>query len=249
VTAVLRVLSHREAERLTDQIKFTVESIDNGLFKLRNLLEEAQGSNVWQILGFSSWTAYLASLFEGRPVRLAREDRQELVGYLSGEGMSSRAIAPIVGASVSTVKTDMQVANLGQLDRSSAGPALTEALTAPVDDAPRPVTGLDGKTYSRPVPPSAKEIEAQRVAAQAAREQAEAARAEQQEWNAFRDLYSGLARSVSSLASYATHDPARLWRHFEDGMFTPVEEREFTPERMRAAVTTLQRLIEWKESQ
>lgn len=172
VKAVMRVLSAREAERLTDQIKFTIESIDNGLFKLRNLLEEAQQSNVWQMLGFSSWTAYLASLFEGRPMRLPRDQRQELVGYLSGEGMSTRAIAPIVAADHATVSRDRaRVAN------ATPDPGLEEPqaqdegeVTAPVEETPRAVTadpvtgevieeeaeaprvvvGLDGKNYPAP---------------------------------------------------------------------------------------------------
>lgn len=164
MSSVLRVLSPREAERLTDQIKFTIESIDNGLFKLRNLLEEARDSNVWQMLGFSSWTAYLASLFEGRPMRLAREDRQELVGYLSGEGMSTRGIASIVGADQATVVRDIR-RDASASPETGAGARVPDgdgepqapdvaAVTAPVEASvpPRAVTGLDGKTYTRPEP-------------------------------------------------------------------------------------------------
>ena len=101
---------------------------------------------------------------------------------------------------------------------------------------PARVTGLDGKTYTHPQPSAE------------ARERAEAERAAQQEWAAYRDLYSGIARSVSTLAGHATRAPEHLFRHFEDGMFTPIEEREFTPERMRLAVETLTKLIAWKES-
>lgn len=171
----MRVLSAREAERLTDQIKFTIESIDNGLFKLRNLLEEAQQSNVWQMLGFSSWTAYLASLFEGRPMRLPRDQRQELVGYLSGEGMSSRAIAPIVGVTPMQVSRDVKASS--GVTNVTPAPDLEEPqaqdegeVTAPVEETPRAVTanpvtgevieeeaeaprvvvGLDGKNYPAP---------------------------------------------------------------------------------------------------
>lgn len=159
--SVVRVLSAREAERLTDQIKFTIESIDNGLFKLRNLLEEAQQSNVWQMLGFSSWTAYLASLFEGRPMRLPREQRQELVGYLSGEGMSSRAIATVVAVDQKTVVNDIRREEFS----SPRSPAVTPGDGAPADTSPdvrveRAVTGLDGKIYAvaRPQTPRRRAI-------------------------------------------------------------------------------------------
>ena len=187
MTAMLRLLSQREAERLTDQIKFTIESIDNGLFKLRNLLEEAQSSNVWQMLGFSSWTAYLSSLFEGRPMRLPREERQQLVGYLSGEGMSTRAIAPIVGVHHDTVAQDVKVATpVGNPTPEPIADTATgeiidaevvrEVLGDPAADAyervnwdiqppsvkpveePRPVVGMDGKTYKRPEPKAPKPV-------------------------------------------------------------------------------------------
>lgn len=147
MSTVVTLLSPGEAQRLTQRIKLTASTIRDNLFKLRNLVEEAKNSNAWQVLGFQSWTAYLADTLADEPMRLGREERQELVGYLSGEGLSTRAIAPIVGASVSTVKTDVQVANSGHLaneDEPSAG--VVEA------DTPAPVTGLDGKTYSRPTP-------------------------------------------------------------------------------------------------
>lgn len=128
MSTVMRMVTKGEAERLTERIKFTIESIDTSLVKLRNLVDEAQNSNTWQMLGFSSWTAYVASLFEGRKVVLDREDRQALTTMLAVQGMSTRAIAPIVGASQRTVANDVsKVAHLQQ-------------------DAPK-VTGRDGKTY------------------------------------------------------------------------------------------------------
>lgn len=42
------------------------------------------------------------------PLRLARDDRQDMVKVLSAERMSSRAIAPIVGASYDTVQRDVR---------------------------------------------------------------------------------------------------------------------------------------------
>lgn len=40
-------------------------------------------------------------------MRLARAERQDMVQMLSEEGMSNRAIAPIVGASEPTVRRDV----------------------------------------------------------------------------------------------------------------------------------------------
>lgn len=258
MTQALMLLSAGEAQRLTQRIKLTASSVRDGLFKLRNLVEEAKRSNVWQVLGYPSWTAYLADTLADEPMRLGRDERQQLVGYLSGEGLSTRAIAPIVGVHHDTVASDIKKAPVGNptpglpsvpvpfMDEQVAEITATEPPddldvsvnfeTGEVIEKPRKITGLDGKTYTHPQPSAE------------ARERAEAERAAQQEWAAYRDLYSGLARSVSTLAGHATRAPEHLFRHFEDGMFTPIEEREFTPERMRLAVETLTKLIAWKES-
>lgn len=103
-----QLLSPGEAQRLTQRIKLTAGSIRDGLFKLRNLVDEAKASNVWQVLGFPSWTAYLADALGSEPMRLGRDERRELVDYLAGEGMSTRAIAPIVGTDQKTVSNDLR---------------------------------------------------------------------------------------------------------------------------------------------
>lgn len=162
------LLSSGEAQRLTQRIKLTAGSIRDGLFKLRNLVDEAKASNAWQVLGYPSWTAYLADALGSEPMRLSREDRQELVEYLSGEGMSTRAIAPIVGVHHDTVATDLKagVGNPTPVPDSvaasvepeapgvAAEPITVDTTTGEVIEAPvtvtetvKTVTGLDGKTY------------------------------------------------------------------------------------------------------
>lgn len=114
MTASIVLLSPGEAQRLTQRIKLTASTVRDNLFKLRNYVEEAKRSNVWQVLGFQSWTAYLADTLADEPMRLGREERQELVGYLSGEGLSTRAIAPIVGADRKTVMKDVRQSQVVQ---------------------------------------------------------------------------------------------------------------------------------------
>lgn len=182
MSAVVMILSAGEAQRLTQRIKLTATSVRDGLFKLRNLVEEARNSNVWQVLGHASWTAYLADTLADEPMRLGREERQELVGYLSGEGLSTRAIAPIVGVDRKTVERDIRggtnvppaapkppvehpkdvgasapVEEVGARAESLpvAAPTITpEAVEQhrPEPVAPRPIVGMDGKTYTRPEP-------------------------------------------------------------------------------------------------
>lgn len=134
---------HLAGVLLTDEIKLTASLVKDYLVDLRNLVEEAKGSNVWQVLGFPSWTAYLADTLADEPMRLGRDERQELVGYLSGEGLSVRAIAPIVGADNKTVHRDIAaVANAAPDDAPKSGDYETTT-----------VTGLDGKAYARPSVP------------------------------------------------------------------------------------------------
>ena len=73
----------------------------------------------------------LASRLRGEsPMRLDRDQRRELVAYLAGEGMSTRAIAPIVGASKDTVHRDLATVSGETVDRPSM------------------VTSLDGRSPS-----------------------------------------------------------------------------------------------------
>lgn len=154
--ASVALLSVGEAQRLDQRLKLTIESIDNSLFKLRNLLDEAKTSNSWSVLGFPSWTAYFVSLFEGRTTQLPADQRREITGYLAEEGLSSRAIAPVVGVSDRMVRKDL--ASGGNQVPTSLEDDVVEAIeeteepTAGEAGVPaRHVTGMDGKQYGVPI--------------------------------------------------------------------------------------------------
>lgn len=102
------VMSEGDARRLTERIRYTALSVRDGVEKLQRLVGEAQEGQAHIALGYASWTAYLADVLGEEPLRLARDERRELVGWLAGEGMSTRAIAPIVGASFKTVARDLE---------------------------------------------------------------------------------------------------------------------------------------------
>lgn len=78
----------------------------------------------WEVLGHKSWAECVEE--RGAQLRLPRADRREMVALLADEGMSSRAIAPVVGANQATVVRDMQSSD------------------AKASDAPRTVKSLDG---------------------------------------------------------------------------------------------------------
>lgn len=119
-----------EARELTDRIRKTLRVG-------HDLIVTAFKGRAWAALGYDSWDAYCAGEFaEARMVRLDREQRREIVAEMRGAGMSTRAIASGLGVNHSTVIRD-----------GAAGPQVNAS--AP----PAPVTGLDGKTYTRPAPP------------------------------------------------------------------------------------------------
>lgn len=176
-----RVMDVDAARRLTERIRITAANAREALEKLPALVEEARDGNAHVALGYPSWTAYLADVLGAEPLRLPRDQRREIVGYLSGEGLSTRAIAPIVGASVGTVHTDREVFRTEHLAAPApaalpAPPQTPPGVEAPPAQSPEPVqahveptatseaagdstlrpaatiTGLDGKTYTRPEP-------------------------------------------------------------------------------------------------
>lgn len=95
------------ARRITERIRYSAIGVRDGLEKLQTLMAEAQEGNAHELLGYASWTAYISEVMGEEPLRLARDERRDLVAWLSGQGMSTRAIAPIVGVSKDTVHRDI----------------------------------------------------------------------------------------------------------------------------------------------
>lgn len=168
---VLQTITADEARRLTERIRLTAHSARESIEKLHALVDEAKVGNAHLALGYSSWTAYLSDVMGEEPLRLARDQRQELVGFLAGEGMSTRAIAPIVGASFKTVARDLEEGvsddtpePADEFDGSDwiepdpqeeAREAVARAFAQKDEPTPAKVTGLDGKSYTKPSAPKA----------------------------------------------------------------------------------------------
>ena len=147
-TDVLVPLTRDAAERLDGRIRRLAKQAGDQLVQVGRLLDEAKSGLLHEALGFESWTAYVADAVGGQ-LQLSGEARQQMVQLMAGEGMSVRAIAAATGVSKSTVSNDLtQVSNdwtpqpdsgVQELDTSTGG--------VPADAT---VTGLDGKTYTKP---------------------------------------------------------------------------------------------------
>lgn len=169
-------MSRTDAERLTERIRYTAMSVREGVQKLQQLVSTAQDGQAHLALGYASWTAYIADVMGEEPLQLrGREERREVVSWLAGQGMSTRAIAPVVGASKDTVHRDLAArvsdetpAEGSHLRESSPGPTFDptpdwdpvntetgEVRPRSGENPPHSITGMDGKTYTRPEPKEA----------------------------------------------------------------------------------------------
>jgi hypothetical protein len=120
------------ARHRADLIRSTLVDIADGRDRVLLLIREAKEADDAKSLGYVSWPAYVAAEFKEVLPRLGTEERLTVVQALRQMGMSTRAIAPIVGTSHEQVRQD-----------TAAGVK---------DLAPATVTGLDGKNYPAPNP-------------------------------------------------------------------------------------------------
>jgi hypothetical protein len=146
---IVAAVSRADAERLDKRIRLLADTINNSLAKLYELVERAKHGEIHKALGFPSWTACVADVFKGQ-VRLDREQRRELVGWLAGEGMSQRAIADAVGVSKKTVQNDQAAIEVDTNYPPSGGRGLREILADDPNSARASVKfEVDGEQLER----------------------------------------------------------------------------------------------------
>jgi transposase-like protein len=141
-----------EARRITERIRVVGRTYAEARDKLAALITEAQERRAWEVLGFPSWTEYVAEVFSDEPLRLSRDERREIVGELSEAGMSTRAIAPIVGVSQMQVVRDVQSAPETNVSPApETAPSEAVAAAHDLGDEPRVEGGRHAPEPSTPV--------------------------------------------------------------------------------------------------
>lgn len=157
---LIDVMSAAEAEVVTDAISWRLDQLATAHEEVMPMIRDALARRAWDALGYRSPGDYAADRFGGALTRLSIPVRQAVVQELTDAGMSTRAIAPVVGASQKTVDRDRRAGESHDSpDQTPQGEARADS-GRPVDSdrpqdaaAPRPaVTGVDGKTYTRPAP-------------------------------------------------------------------------------------------------
>lgn len=89
------------ADKTVKSNQHTLELFD----ELKGYVAEAKTGEIHKALGLKSWTAYLADAVHITVV--ARDDRKAVTQWLSGEGMSQRAIGQMLGVGFGTVNRDL----------------------------------------------------------------------------------------------------------------------------------------------
>lgn len=168
-------MSADEARVATERIRLALDQVSTAWADLGERITDAYQRRADLALGYSSWAAYADA--ELRPSHeLSADIRRELVGLLSAQGMSTRAIAPTVGVSNKTISLDRQVLpqvtpaagteRAGSTIATAEGVVIAQAehidlatgeVLGEEPPAPTTITGLDGKTYTRPEPAPTKQ--------------------------------------------------------------------------------------------
>ncbi len=158
------LLDSAAAERRAERISLRLDTIADNYAAVMPMIRDAIEKRDDLALGYRSPGEYVADRFGGSLQRLGMEVRRAVVGELTAAGLSTRAIAPVVGVSHVMVKKDRD-AGVNPVNTSpepefvSATEALAEITQTPVvaedreaeaTTGPAPVVGIDGKTYNRP---------------------------------------------------------------------------------------------------
>jgi len=141
VTAVVHPHA-ADADRRRQRIKRLLETMIQNRGKVLDLITEASENHDHIALGFKSWTDYVRTEYGGLLTRLTVEDRRETVLILSRTGLSTRAIAPIVGVGIGTVHRDLAGVPFGTPDVEQVSHNATSGSEAVEHETPQPVTSI-----------------------------------------------------------------------------------------------------------
>mgnify|MGYP006373767245 CR=1 FL=1 len=169
--------AERRAERIVLRLDAIVENYRMVLPMIREAIEKRDDI----ALGYRSPGDYVSDRFGQSLSGLGIEARRAVVHELTDAGLSTRAIAPVIGTSHMTVQNDIEksgvkaftparpiapAANSGSTITTTTGTVIAETKHIDIDRPrpPKPTTGIDGKTYTRrPMPPQVSRDEQDRL--------------------------------------------------------------------------------------
>lgn len=161
------LLDTAAAERRAERITLRLDAIADNYAAVMPMIREAIEKRDDMALGYRSPGEYVSDRFGGSLQRLGVDVRRAVVGELTAAGLSTRAIAPVVGVTQKTVVKDMQslraqvIPEVSPAETPEPGEASTASTTIGGSDERgaaieqpvvplAPVVGIDGKAYTRP---------------------------------------------------------------------------------------------------
>ena len=137
------------AERRAERIALRLDAIADNQQAVLPMISEAIEKRDHLALGYRSVGDYVADRFGRSLAGLGIEVRRAVVRELTEAGLSSRAIAPVVGVSDRQVRNDQQAGGKDFPPETDA----CDGSEPDLDDPPaKPITGIDGKNYPRSKP-------------------------------------------------------------------------------------------------
>lgn len=148
--------TREQAEAITSRFREAIGRVETAFNVVVTIAIDAYTNRVWEPLGYDSWDDYCAKEVDTAAVRIPRQLRVQIVEQMSEAGMSTRAIAPTIGASKDTVSRDLRSGVSDETPEPEPDDEpLSQAECEQLDRESRPVLGLDGKTYPRREPQEA----------------------------------------------------------------------------------------------
>ena len=155
------------AERRAERIRLRLDAIADNIDAVLPMIREAIEREDHRTLGYNGVSDYVQDRFGGALTRLPRDLRRPVVHELAAAGMSTRAIAPVVGTSHMAVARDLAApvttvtpaidTETGEVsddyeDDDEPSPGLVRLVqqNQPAEPQRRAVVGIDGKNYTRP---------------------------------------------------------------------------------------------------
>ena len=134
---VVATMTEPEARRATERIRTALDRVSTAWQDLAERVADAYSRRADLALGYGSWAEYTQAEFN--VPTLATEVRRELVSLLSAQGMSTRAIAPVVGVTQQAVSKSLHQVTTAlspepQDQEPAWPPVVIQAMNAWLDD-------------------------------------------------------------------------------------------------------------------
>jgi transposase len=130
-TTATATMTTEAAEAVTTEIREAGKALVANRTKFAAAVKRAKDGQAHVGMGLPSWSEYVATVFADMP-GLGKADTEYLTAFMAGEGMSSRAVARVLGVSQST-----------------ANRLIAKAEAKGEVSADRKVEGTDGKAQAK----------------------------------------------------------------------------------------------------